>query len=93
MKRLLARLSAEQLRDLLAAKKRIEKAEPLKRKRAKLLKAAAKLQKKIDYLLSGAAAGRSRPRRQKRTLSAKARRAIALAQKRRWAAYRKARAR
>jgi hypothetical protein len=121
MKRLIARLTMKQLEAMLAAKKRLAKAEPLKRKLAKLQKAAEKIQQKIDRLLSGKPAGRrgrppkarrgrppkkgkvgrqlkrgrkpGRPTKRVRTMSATRKRvalAVSRAQKRRWAAYRKA---
>jgi hypothetical protein len=90
-----AKLTLSQLEKLYHAKRQQEKASPLIRKRAKLLKAADKLQRKIDRMLDGAAAdvsarGPGRPRGAKRQLSAKARKAISDAQRRRWAKYRKA---
>jgi len=124
MKRLIARLTMKQLEAMLAAKKRLTKAEPLKQKLAKLQKAAEKIQQKIDRLLSGKPAGRrgrppkarrgrpptkgkvgrppkrgrkpGRPAKRGRKMSAAARKRVALAvsraQKRRWAAFRKAKA-
>jgi hypothetical protein len=92
--RLVQRLTVGQLEALIEAKRRIQKVAPLERKRDRLLRAAAKLQKKIDRLLGGgrapAAAGPGRPRGRKRKLSAAARRKIARAQKARWAKYREA---
>ena len=117
MKKLLARLSIQQLESALSAKKRLARVEPLKQKLAKLQKAAEKIQAKIDRLLGKKSAGRrgrprkarrgrppmkrgrkpGRPAKKARKMSAAARKRVALAvsraQKRRWAAFRKAKAR
>jgi len=122
MKRLIARLTIKQIEAMLATKERLAKAEPLKRKLAKLQKAAEKIQQKIDRLLGGKPAGRrgrppkarrgrpptkgkvgrppksgrkpGRPAKRGRKMSAAAQKRVALAvsraQKRRWAAFRKA---
>jgi len=90
---IMARLTTSQLEKLLLQKKAQEAVAPLERKKAKLLKAAAKLQRKIDRLLDGkmAPAARTankggRPRK-RRKLSPEARRRIVQAQKARWAKF------
>jgi hypothetical protein len=102
----LKNLSLVELEKLVAQKKAQEKAEPLMRKRDKLLKAAAKLEKKIAKLLRKKA-GPGRPRGKKRgrpakkgkvgrpagkarKISAAGRARIAAAQKKRWAKIRAA---
>jgi hypothetical protein len=85
------RMTLGQLEVLIRRKRQSEKAEPMRRKRDRLLKLAAKLQRKIDRIMGGrgaAAVKVGRPR--KRKLSTSARRRIAQAQKARWAKYRAA---
>jgi hypothetical protein len=85
------RMTLGQLEVLIRRKRQSEKAEPMRRKRDRLLKLAAKLQRKIDRIMGGRGAAvvkMGRPR--KRKLSASARRSIAQAQKARWAKYRAA---
>ncbi len=93
---IMARLSASQLEKLLHQKKAQENVAPLERKKAKLLKAVAKLQKKIDRLLGSKAAPAAKPGRptkkagrprKRRKLTAAARRKIVQAQKARWAKF------
>lgn len=93
--RLVQNLSVDELKALIQAKKKLDKVEPLKKKRDRLLKAAAKIQMKINRLLSGTKAAKmagrpagkpGRPRK-RRPLSAAARRKIVQAQKARWARF------
>ena len=93
--RLVQKLSVDELKALIQAKKKLDKVEPLKKKRDRLLKAAAKIQMKINRLLAGTKAVKSagrpagkpgRPRKRRR-LSAAARRKIVQAQKARWAKF------
>ena len=88
-KKLLRRMSLEQLQKLIRMKKNQGKVEKLERQRNRHLKAAAKVQKRIDGLSDGTMRGPGRPPGRRR-LSAEARRRIADAQKRRWAKWKKA---
>lgn len=97
--RLVQNLSVDELKALIQAKKKLDKVEPLKKKRDRLLKAAAKIQIKIIRLLQGTKAGKSAGRpagkpgrpRKRRPLSASSRRKIVQAQKIRWAKFHAAR--
>jgi len=84
--------SLTQLEKLFEQRKRQEKAAPLIRKRDTLLKAAARLEKRIADL-GGVASGLGRspglPRGRKGGMSAAGRARIAAAQRRRWAKARK----
>lgn len=82
--RLLKRLSVAKLQQMLAEKRRQQKIAPLEWKRDRLLKRAAKIQKKIDRLAGKEAELPGRPRK-KRRFSASARRKIAAALRRHWA--------
>ena len=66
MNRSLSRMSARQLEKVLKAKQREEKAAPLVKKRAALLKAAEKLEKKIARIVGSGAATSTRSRRRGR---------------------------
>lgn len=88
-KGLLRRMSLEQLQKLIRLKKNQGKIEKLEKVRARHLKAAAKLLKRIEKLSNGSLRGPGRPPGRRR-LSPEARRRIAEAQKRRWAKWKKA---
>jgi hypothetical protein len=67
MQRLIEDMSVADLKGLILRKKAMDRAEPLRRKLAKLQKAVEKIQQKIDSLLGGKAAGRrGRPRKARR---------------------------
>jgi hypothetical protein len=87
--------SLTQLEKLFEQRKRQVKAAPLIRKRDKLLKATARLEKRIADL-GGVASGfrrtPGRPRGRKGGMSAAGRARIAAAQRRRWAKARKGKA-
>jgi hypothetical protein len=81
--RALKKLSVKRLRALLEQKVRAEKAAPLLRKRERLARRLAKLDRKIRKLQGRKVRGPGRPR--KRRFTADARRRMAAAAKRRWA--------
>lgn len=87
LKGLLERLTLKQFEAIVEARRRSEQAAPLEKKRDSLLKAAAKLEKKIARLSGTVFLGGLG--RQPRRMSAAARRKIAAAQRRRWAKAKK----
>ena len=94
-RRSLKGFSVAQLQKALAKQKQAQSARPLERQRDKLSKRLATLEKKIEKLKGKAGPGPGRPkktRRQKRKMSAAGRKAIAAAQKKRWAKIKAAKA-
>jgi len=87
--RLLKRLSLEQIRSMIPAKKRLDKTAKLERARKKLLRQLKTIDKKIASLEKAGAAGPGRPRKKKRTMSAAAKRKIGTAKKKWWAEHRR----